>query len=169
MWPLNESEYQKTLQELRAFAQCLHFGLSIDGCLLLTRNSADVEIMERQLESVKILQKLESETANLQYTVKNQTLTIQDDLFERKREKVLTWISKFDHDQKHRILQSSRVEDTGGWLLRRQEYTKWQHDISTPNILWCHGDQGTGKTVLAYVETEILMFLKANVAQISHH
>ena len=50
VWPLGESEHQKTIEDLRAFAQWLHFALTIDGCSLLARTSNDVlEILGNQL------------------------------------------------------------------------------------------------------------------------
>ena len=61
--PLNEKEHQKTVQELRVFAQWMQFALSVDGCSLLSRTSDDVlEILEQQLESFRALQALEDTT-----------------------------------------------------------------------------------------------------------
>jgi hypothetical protein len=58
--PLSEKEHQKTVQEIRAFAQWIQFALTVDGCSLLSRTSDDVlKILGGQLESFKLLQDLE--------------------------------------------------------------------------------------------------------------
>jgi hypothetical protein len=152
LWPLSEKEHQKTVQELRAFAQWMQFGLSVDGCSLLSRTSDDVlKILEQQLESFRALQALEDKTTQLQDAVKDQTRMLQDERKAKRRENILSCISKLEHDQKHHAVRSPRVEGTGSWLLERQEYVRWRDDVSTSNILWCHGIQGSGKSVLTYV------------------
>lgn len=158
LWPLNEKEHQKTVQELRAFAQWMQFALSVDGCSLLSRTSDDVlEILEQQLESFRALQALEDTTTQLQDAVRDQTRILQDDRNAKTRENILSWISRLEHDQKHDAVRSPRVEGTGGWLLERLEYVQWRDDFSASNILWCHGIQGSGKTVLAYVTTRFIV------------
>lgn len=154
LWPLNEREYQKTVQELRAFAQWMQFALAVDGCSLLSRTSDDVlKILEQQLESFRTLQALEDKTTQLQDAVRDQTRVLQDDRNAKTREHILNWISKLEHDQKHHTVRSPRVEGTGRWLLEQLEYVQWRDDVSASNVLWCHGVQGSGKTVLTYVIT----------------
>lgn len=51
LWPLNEKEDQKTVQELRSFSQWIQLALTIDGCSLLSRTSDDVlKVMGQQLK-----------------------------------------------------------------------------------------------------------------------
>jgi hypothetical protein len=52
------------------------------------------------------------------------------------------------HDQKHSRIRESRTENTGSWLLQTTEYLVWRDDLSTANLLWCPGIQGSGKTTL---------------------
>lgn len=40
-WPLNSKEHRDTVQDLRAFAQWIQFALTIDGCALLSKTSAE--------------------------------------------------------------------------------------------------------------------------------
>jgi hypothetical protein len=157
LWPLSEKEHQKTVQEIRAFTQWLQFALSVDGCSLLSRTSDDVlKILETQLESFSGLRSLEDKTAQLQNTVRDQTHRIQDDRDTRRREHILNWLSKLGHDQKHHTVRSPRVNGTGRWMLERPEYVRWRDDLSASNVLWCHGIQGSGKTVLTYVTTHFI-------------
>lgn len=67
------------------------------------------------------------------------------------REKTLNWISTFEYEMKHHAIRMPRVEGTGEWLLDREEYRQWRDDEDSPKVLWCHGIQGSGKSVLAYV------------------
>jgi hypothetical protein len=148
LWPLSEKEHQKTLQELRAFSQWMQFALSLDGCSLLSRTSDDVlKIMGQQLEWFKSVQAFEDKTLQLQQAVADQTRLLQDDYNGKTRHDILSWISKLDHGRKHHTIRSPRVQDTGSWLLKRAEYVRWRGGDCSSNILWCHGIQGSGKTI----------------------
>jgi hypothetical protein len=155
LWPLSEKEHQKTMQDLRNFARWMQFALSIDGCSLLSRTSDDVlKILEGQFESFKTLQSLEDTTFQLTDAVKHQIRMLQDDSTAKIRERVLSWISAIDHDQKHCSVRQPRVEGTGGWLLEQPLFCQWRDGTSASNALWCHGIQGSGKSVLTYVPSD---------------
>jgi hypothetical protein len=147
IWPLSEMEHQKTMQELRTFTQWVQFALSIDGCSLLSRTSNDVlKIMGQQLESFESLSSLEAQALQLQEAVEYQTRLLKDNLDAETRHDILNWLSKIEHDKKHHSVRSCRVQGTGSWLLERPEYVQWRDDGA--NVLWCHGIQGSGKSVL---------------------
>lgn len=170
LWPLNEKEHQNTMQELRAFGQCIQFSLSVDGRSLLSRTSHDVlQILERQLESFRALQNLEDQTVQLQEAVKDQARIILDDRNAKRREEILNWLSNRGHDQKHHAVRSARIEGTGIWLLERPEYVRWRDDIAATNVLWCHGIQGSGKTVLTYVVLLFYCHARADIAKVNDY
>lgn len=55
-WPLNSKEHRDTVQDLRAFAQWIKFALTIDGCALLSKTSAEVlETLRQQLETFQLV------------------------------------------------------------------------------------------------------------------
>jgi hypothetical protein len=64
------------------------------------------------------------------------------------RDDVLKWISDEDYGQKHNTIRLPRVHGTGRWLLETGEYLTWRDGDYFPNLLWCHGIQGSGKSVL---------------------
>ena len=151
-WPFNEDEHRKLMQDLRAFAQWTHFGLTIDGCALLSRSSEDViKILENQLQTFDSIRSLEDRTAAVEEALKNNSslLTNEHDL--RVRQEIVSWISDYQHDQRHSDVRSKHVEGTGTWFLERTNYQNWRDELSFPNTLWCHGVQGSGKSVLTYV------------------
>lgn len=79
---------------------------------------------------------------------------LQDDRAVRSREKILNWISTFEHERKHHGIRMPRVKGTGEWLLNSNELQRWRDDLHAPNVLWCHGIQGSGKSVLTCVPFE---------------
>jgi hypothetical protein len=156
LWPLSEKEHLKTVQELRALSQWMQLALSVNGCSILSKTSDDVlRIMGQQLESFKSLQSLEDQATQLQQAVADQTRLLQDDHSRKARHDILDWISKLGHDRKHHAVRSARVQGTGSWLLKRVEYVQWRDGGCGSNVLWCHGIQGSGKTVLAYATTAL--------------
>lgn len=152
IWPLSEKEHQKSMEDLQNFSRWIQFALSIDGCSLLLRTSDDVQkVLEGQLENLKMLQSLEDMSSQLSEAVKNQTLKLQDQSSARMRERVVSWISDFDYGQKHFSVRQPRVEGTGSWLWEQPDFVEWRDGTASSNVLWCHGIQGSGKSVLTYV------------------
>jgi hypothetical protein len=152
LWPLSEKEHQKTMQDLRNFCQWIQFSLSIDGCSLLSRTSDDVlKVLEVQFEHFKMLQNLEDTSLHLTNAVEHHNRLMQDKSRAELRESVLSWISDIDHDQKHSSVRRPRVAGTCSWLLEQPAFIQWRNGTTSSNVLWCHGIQGSGKSVLTYV------------------
>jgi len=56
-WPLNSKDHRDTVQDLRAFAQWIQFALTIDGCALLSKTSAEVlDTLSHQLQTFQLIQ-----------------------------------------------------------------------------------------------------------------
>ncbi|KAJ5087176.1 ankyrin [Penicillium angulare] len=150
LWPFTEKEYQKLIQDIRNFTHWMGFALSIEGCRLLSRTSDDVlELMGQQLEQFRTIQRLEANTVQILDFVEDQRRTSKVNIEKETRTSILNWISNGKHDQKHQLIQSSRVENTGKWILQKEEFIQWRNNSSTLNVLVCYGIQGSGKTNLA--------------------
>ena len=68
-----------------------------------------------------------------------------------KEEKILNWLSTFQHQKKHRDVCIQRVADTGEWLLGIPAFRNWCGNTQSERILCCQGIPGAGKTVISYV------------------
>jgi hypothetical protein len=150
LWPFTEKDYQKTIQELRNFSNWMQFALSVDACRLLSRTSDDVlKLMAQQLEQFRTVQALEADTLRILDIVTDQKRVIQNSIERDTRKSILDWISPSKYYQKHRLIQASRAQNTGTWILQRKEFIQWRDEKSSSNVLVCHGIQGSGKTNLA--------------------
>ncbi|RQM05139.1 hypothetical protein DH86_00003148, partial [Scytalidium sp. 3C] len=98
-----------------------------------------------------LLQNIEDNTLKLHGAIIAHGRLLQDDRNSRTRINILDWISKLDHNLKHNFVRLPRVEGSGGWLLERKEYVSWKDGDAGSNILWCHGIQGSGKSVLTSI------------------
>ena len=69
-----------------------------------------------------------------------------------KRDKILSWLSPQEPRIRHHNISAQRVEDVGGWLLRRVEYRNWIDGIRggepENSALFCYGNPGVGKTYI---------------------
>ncbi|KAL8786768.1 MAG: hypothetical protein Q9213_002589 [Squamulea squamosa] len=149
-WPLDETEHKQSLRELRAFAQWIQFALTIDGCSLLAKTSTEVvDVLTNQLHMFQMLNQVHT-TADLTYhTVLDIQNTVHASTTVQQREDILNWISNAKPSQKHHAMRLPRVEGTGGWLLEEPRFKNWCN--GEDDVLWCHGIQGTGKSILAAV------------------
>ncbi|KAK3367844.1 hypothetical protein B0H63DRAFT_565724 [Podospora didyma] len=162
LWPFSEKEHQKTLQELRSFTTWMHFALSVDGCRLLSQTSDDVlKILGSQLEQFAAIQSLQRATEQVHNTVQAHSHMLERSQAQKARRDILDWISTANtYHQKHQDLQSSRTRDTGKWLLRSEEYSRWRNGPDQMGAFWCHGIQGSGKTNLVSIIVDDLRGLQ---------
>ena len=151
-WPFDAKEHYKTIQELRAFAQWIQFALTIDGCTLLSKTSAGVlQTLKSQLEGFRLLQRIDDQTQLIQKSLVEHAQALKDDRASEERERILNWISTFKHEQKHYAIRMPRIAGTGEWLIQENEFQRWRDEPKpVNNVLWCHGIQGSGKSVLTY-------------------
>lgn len=157
-WPLQVKEHRQMILELRSFAQWVQFSLSINGCKLLAKTSADVlDLLRKQLESLNMLQTLDDRTLTMERSLGEQVQISRDTQTREERERILNWISPLKHQTKHHDVCKPRINGTGNWLLQEGDFQRWMSPIQPgSNVLSCSGIQGSGKTILTY---EILVVL----------
>ncbi|KAL8837688.1 MAG: hypothetical protein Q9170_002420 [Blastenia crenularia] len=73
---------------------------------------------------------------------------------EEKRQKIISWLSPLNFQQKQQTVLSDRHAGTGQWFLKSEEFKRWLEGKS--KYLWCHGEPGCGKTVLASIVVDDL-------------
>lgn len=57
------------------------------------------------------------------------------------------WLSPFDIEPVLQAVSDIRHPGTSQWVFEDSEFKKWVS--GTADVLWCHGDPGSGKTVLS--------------------
>ncbi|KAK0502596.1 hypothetical protein EDD18DRAFT_697226 [Armillaria luteobubalina] len=68
---------------------------------------------------------------------------------------VLDWLSDLDFNYVQEERLRKQVKDTGRWFLESKQFRQWV-DGSTASCLWCPGNPGVGKTILAAIIVEDL-------------
>lgn len=61
----------------------------------------------------------------------------ENDRKDRRREKVLDWISTLEYESKHNAIRLPRVAGTGEWLLDTENFMAWRMGEEWPSVLWC--------------------------------
>lgn len=61
-----------------------------------------------------------------------------DFTIEEERSKILQWISSVEYAKHHLTAAEDRVQGTGEWLFRRNDFIEWQNSRDSA-ILWLHG------------------------------
>src|SRR5271168_5040350 len=69
-----------------------------------------------------------------------------DQEFQRRRDKILTWLDKSDPKVNHGDSRRKHEHGTGNWFLESKAFNDWK---TTPgSFIWLHGIPGAGKTII---------------------
>jgi len=106
-------------------------------------------------ESQKLVLRLLSQTTTqnvsiAQIAVQNQRIldAQQSDEFR----KIVTWLAPPDPGTNHATARQHHESQTGDWLLKSTQYTKWK--TGAVSHLWMYGKAGCGKTILSSTAIE---------------
>ena len=158
-WPLSVTDHRKTIEELRAFSLCIQLALTTDGCALLSKTATEVqevlakqqEVLAKQRNALEILEMLDNRTSLIEAQCEKQARSLDVESQSRKRDDVLNWLSPLDYARKHYQISKPHIHGTGDWLLQMHEFKSWRDKPQAmSNVLCCYGNQGAGKSVLAY-------------------
>jgi len=69
-----------------------------------------------------------------------------------KKHQILEWLSPMEARERHQAVREGRGDGVGDWLLRTNEYERWQSEEAVHPLLFCYGDPGVGKTHLRCVK-----------------
>ena len=147
-WPFEAKEHREEIVDLGAFAQWIHLALPIDGCALLTQTSTQVlNVFKSQLDNLNFLQKMDDRIDSIEHSSWESYRILKDSLSNAERNQILDWISTLDHKSKPHDVSKERVSGTGQWFLHYSIFRTWR-DAPGGSMLWCHGIQGSGKSIL---------------------
>ena len=69
-----------------------------------------------------------------------------------KRRRILRWLSSLQPRKRHQDVRSTRLDNTGGWLIHDQRFMKWRdggnEEQHSQRVLCCYGKPGAGKTIM---------------------
>lgn len=69
------------------------------------------------------------------------------------REKIVAWLQPAGFEDELQKFEQSYIDDSCEWILKRDEYTRWDRSTGEhgTRILWIHGGMGRGKSFLSQV------------------
>ncbi|KAF8426195.1 hypothetical protein EV426DRAFT_592825 [Tirmania nivea] len=126
----------------------------------------DVAIAERDITNLNrewqqdTFQRLKSLLYGLGGTLENLERSVEaleNDLQEKKRNDLLTWISTCPYKRHHDdILGGQQImQNTGQWLFETDDFLDWIKEPGS-SIFWLNGNPGVGKSHLTYAAIELL-------------
>ncbi|KAF8886899.1 hypothetical protein BD779DRAFT_1409009, partial [Infundibulicybe gibba] len=62
---------------------------------------------------------------------------------------LIKWLSPLDFSEKHKAISEKRTRDTGEWFLQHPKFLAWRRGDPEHKTLWCPGNPGVGKSVIA--------------------
>ena len=73
--------------------------------------------------------------------VKQITCTYQKWRLDEEAQKILSWLSPLDFDERHQDILSARHPATGSWFLEHNKFLAWRNPAAgAPRGLWCVGN-----------------------------
>ncbi|KAH6670197.1 hypothetical protein B0J14DRAFT_114378 [Halenospora varia] len=77
------------------------------------------------------------------------------------RKEFFCWLRPIDFRSDHSIILKKRYQQTGDWILQREEFNQWTNGHAS-SLLWCWGPPGIGKSVIASI---VLNHLEKSIAR----
>ena len=121
LWPLGEKAMQEAIDSVHRCTRIFETSISIDNLALNARTHMELKAVRKD------------------HFDWSQSKTTQ---------KILDWLSPLEYCTKQRDVASKRHEGTGEWFLVSEKFTAWLSG-SADSVLWCPGEPGAGKTVIA--------------------
>ncbi|KAF8524185.1 hypothetical protein JB92DRAFT_3109582 [Gautieria morchelliformis] len=134
IWPLKETEVQKTLNKLGKLQDLLTTATDVDQTRLTLKIDSGVESLQER--TAEISQAMEAK-------------------LQEHRQKIYDWLAAPDHKIKHRNARSVHQEMTGSWFVEEERFRRWRE--APHSFLWLHGIPGAGKTILCSTIIEELL------------
>ena len=138
-----KEELEKLLDELKKRGKGHRLGWErLKSAFLNKRAQNSVDKLRHQCEIFNNMVSIDTTTLGvMNHKETRQTRQEQKEWHNvEQNQKILTWLSKLDFDEKQRDILSKRHPGTGGWLLDSDTFKAWRngHDES-PSTLWCPG------------------------------
>lgn len=157
IWPIERHDHVETIAQIRAFSRLIHFALSVDtGSLLASSSSQTIKLLAQQTESLRVLDTIGNRMDRLEQAIEGQTVMLQNMRLDGERQSLLDWLADDVQEKLHDHIKRGRVPGTGQWLLDHQKFMQWAQHETGPNVLWCPGDMGSGKTNLCSIAIDEL-------------
>ncbi|KAK0435972.1 hypothetical protein EV421DRAFT_1908255 [Armillaria borealis] len=100
-----------------------------------------------------------SQVAHINDGVSQQRIQMQKAQDEETLMRVIAWLTDLNFKSIQAEKLSQRVGNTGRWFLESNQFQKWVYGSATSSCLWCPGNPGVGKTILAAIVIDYLRLL----------
>ncbi|KAF9014760.1 hypothetical protein BDZ89DRAFT_1142046 [Hymenopellis radicata] len=153
MWPLDKAESEALLARLERHKSLVSLAMQHDINELIR------EVRDMMADSNGKLSDVEKAVAPLLQVI---GVAISSE----ERRKVAEWISNITFSTYHAENSRKWLKGTGCWILESPEFQKWASRTSSSPTLWCYGNAGAGKSVIAAMIVEHLRSIPGNIVLI---
>lgn len=120
--------------------------------LIINVDSLSKETAQRIQSLQRLMQSFERPLTRLTAPLDN----LQNRLNSEEQRSLLRWLSLVPYRADHRKVYNDVLLDTGGWLLKKQEFRDWR-ETSSSSMFHLHGMPGSGKTKLTSIVIQRFM------------
>ncbi|KAF2141322.1 uncharacterized protein K452DRAFT_38103 [Aplosporella prunicola CBS 121167] len=140
-FPLKSEERQNILAAIERYEILFLLAMGNDQSQLLRKLRGDLgESLRTVLDGI-------SEIKLVQKSQQSREL-------QREAQNIINWLSEVNFLATQAAVLARRTEGTGQWFLESNEFRQW---VAGDNkVLWCPGDPGVGKTILAATSVDYL-------------
>ena len=129
-WPFKKAKVAEILEKAERLKSLIQVALQMDQFELSQGTDSRLSHVERTMTDVE-----------------RHTAQLADDHTSKQTKDMACWLSKDDHSLQHTDFISKRQAETGQWFLNSSEFKQWKQ--GRQHTLYCPGNPGTGKTIMA--------------------
>lgn len=128
-WPMKEKETIALIERIGRLQRSMSLALHAEDLGYRDKISTHLMEIRKEEEAARQERKAASE--------------------KQKRAEVLAWLWPQDEPEIHDPARRQQLLGSGKWFLDSAAFTTWK--ASLPSLLWLHGHQGAGKTILTSI------------------
>ncbi|KIJ50480.1 hypothetical protein M422DRAFT_245766 [Sphaerobolus stellatus SS14] len=144
LWPFSKGDVVEKIRELERFVSWAKIVVDVNVGKTMEQLQKDVGSLRSQVMGIE--DSVQTTSASVQ-TASADIVHIKSSLNVQKLEELASWLSDLEYAKALADNLDVHTKETSNWIFNTPELDSWRN--GNQGILWCYGDPGVGKTMIA--------------------
>ncbi|KIJ50450.1 hypothetical protein M422DRAFT_245727 [Sphaerobolus stellatus SS14] len=137
IWPFSKGDVIEKIRQLEQFVSWAKIAVDVNVGKMIEQMQKDVGSLRSQVMGIE----------DSVQTASTDIVHIKSSLDAQKLEELASWLSDLEYAKALADNLDVHTKETSNWIFNTPELDNWRN--GNQGILWCYGDPGVGKTMIA--------------------